>query len=90
MTKILSFKKKNKNGGGQPPREPPTGEEIRNTLRAVEATLRAANEVLGAMEKRQSELEDRLDLHSKYILTIVQALLRAGVEVPLTTKRDKD
>jgi septal ring factor EnvC (AmiA/AmiB activator) len=92
MGKILQLKRRRTSGpgGGGPPRDPPSAEEIRATLRAVEATLKTTHQVLDALEKRHDELELRLANHSKYILTIVRALLRAGVDVPLTSKDPKD
>jgi hypothetical protein len=73
-----------KGGGGTPP----TDEEIRKVLNAVMSTLRTTQTALEVIENRIDEAHDRIDTLNRYVLTLIQALLRAGVEVPLTSRKD--
>jgi hypothetical protein len=91
VTKILNFPKKRskgKSGGGGGSRPP--DEEIARVLREVSLTLQDAALAIQRLEADVNYLEAAQARHSKYLLTIVQALLRSGIELPLTSKKPED
>jgi len=94
MSNIVSLSSRRKKaspkgtGGGGGGTRPPD-EEIRRVLQEVTRTLVEANDALVTMQTEIDTLEHIVRLHGKYILTITQALLNAGVEIPLTSKPPK-
>jgi hypothetical protein len=64
----------------------PSDAEIRQVLGEVSKTLADFNDVILTLEFEIDTLHERTTRQNQYILSIVQALLRAGVDLPLTSK----
>lgn len=88
IVSLASRRKKAKYGGpkGGGGGTRPPDDEIRQVLSQVTKTLVEANDCMDHMQKEIEILEHIVKLHGKYILTITQALLNAGVDIPLTSK----
>ena len=89
MSKVISFPKKTRKSGGGGNNRPPDAEIVR-VLSEVTKTLQDASYAIQKLEADIAYLEAANARHAKYLLTIVQALLRAGVEIPLTSKKPED
>lgn len=95
--KLLPFSKRRRTspprppggGGPRPPDERPSDAEIRHALGEIAKTLVDFSDVILAIELEIDVLHERTTRQNQYILTIVQALLRSGVEIPLTTKEPR-
>jgi hypothetical protein len=72
--------------GGKAQQAAPHPNEIRAVMREVESTLRLTHHTIKQLERDMDLLAERTSRHTHYILAIVQTLLKAGLEVKLTSK----
>jgi hypothetical protein len=83
MAKIIQFpnssnsRKKAKNAAPRPSQD-----ELRRALDAAVSVIEEANHTMNYLEAELVLYKEITDRHSKYLLTLVQLLIREGYELP--------